>query len=424
MTGRAHAGDDPDLRGARNDPDRRRAGDVRVAIIGGGGTGAAILHDLTQRGFRCTLFERGELTSGTTGRHHGQLHSGARYAVGDVEIARECINEVTTLRRIASESIEMNYGLFLALTDEDEAYAPAFREACSKAGISNRTISTDQALRHEPRINPKARFAVVVPDGTLDAYRLPLQFFATAVAGGGVVRSFCEVTAIHAPAGRVSGLTARDYRTGTDVHHHADVVINAAGPWAGQVAALAGVDLPITPAPGTMVAVKGRLCNMVVSHLHPPHDGDIVVPQRGLSIIGSTQWETDNPDDVATPESDVHRLLRRADDLVPGFSAEPYHAAWTAVRPLAGRVGTDRADDAGRMRGAGGRALSRDFTVLSHRGAGPGGFYSLTGGKATVLRAMGEQVADDVCRDLGLTIPCATAETSLLSHRHYFRRSA
>ncbi|MFW6260452.1 MAG: FAD-dependent oxidoreductase [Spirochaetota bacterium] len=399
-----------DSDGARTD--RRRAGDVRVAIIGGGGTGAAILHDLTQRGFRCTLYERGELTSGTTGRHHGQLHSGARYAVGDVEIARECMSEVETLRRIASESIEMNYGLFLALTDEDAAYAERFRDACSEAGISNRTISTEQALRHEPRINPDARFAVVVPDGTLDAYRLPLQFFATARANGGTVRSFCEVTGVDSSGGRVRGVTVYDHRTRTEERHEADVVINAAGPWGGQVAACAGIDLPITPAPGTMVAVKGRLCNMVVSHLHPPHDGDIVVPQRGLSIIGSTQWETDDPDDVTTPESDIEWLLDRANDLVPGFSDETYHAAWTAARPLSGRSQS------------GGRTLSRDFDVLPHAGEGVAGFYSLTGGKATVLRAMGEQVADVVCRDLGLDIPGRTAATPLLSHRHYFRRSA
>jgi len=381
-------------------------------VIGGGGTGAAILHDLTQRGFGATLFERGELTSGTTGRHHGQLHSGARYAVGDVEIARECMNEVNILRRIAPESIEMNYGLFLALTEEDAAFAERFIPACGEAGISTRRVTTEQALRYEPRINPNARFAVVVPDGTLDAYRLPLQFFASARAGGAVVRPFCEVKEIRSRQGQVTGVTVHDHRTGGDEFHPAQVVINAAGPWAGQVAAKAGVDLPITPAPGTMVAVKGRLCNMVVSHLHPSHDGDIVVPQRGLSIIGSTQWETDDPDAVRTPAADVEWLLARANDLIPGFSGEVLHAAWTAVRPLSGSAETD------------GRGLSRDFDVLSHAAAGVRGFYSVTGGKATVLRAMGEAVADTLCDDLQLQIPGRTATTPLRPHRDYFRRSA
>lgn len=73
-----------------------------MLIVGGGGTGAALAHDLALRGVRVTLVERGELTSGTTGRHHGLLHSGARYAVSDPESAVECIEENTILRRIAA----------------------------------------------------------------------------------------------------------------------------------------------------------------------------------------------------------------------------------------------------------------------------------------------------------------------------------
>jgi glycerol-3-phosphate dehydrogenase len=57
----------------------RAGGDQgHVVIVGGGGTGAALAHDLVLRGFGVTLVERGEITSGTTGRHHGLLHSGAR----------------------------------------------------------------------------------------------------------------------------------------------------------------------------------------------------------------------------------------------------------------------------------------------------------------------------------------------------------
>ncbi len=390
--------------------DRDRAAQVRVAVIGGGGTGAALLYDLADRGFACTLFERGELTSGTTGRHHGQLHSGARYATGDVEIARECAQEVTVLRRIAPESIEMNYGLFLALTEADEAYAAEFAAACEAAGIPARRVTREEALRYEPRISPKTRFAYVVPDGTLDAYRLPLQFFASARARGASVRPFCEVTGIRSAGGSVTGVSFYDYERRQERHSPADVVINAAGPWAEKVARVAGVVLPVTPAAGTMVAVRGRVCNMVVSHLHPPGDGDIIVPQRGLSIIGSTQWETEEPDGVRAPERDIEWLRERADDLVPGFSGEPFHAAWTAVRPLAGRSVE------------GGRSLSRGFTVVPPGTGAPAGFYSIVGGKATVLRAMAEAVADRLCGDLGLDVAGRTATTALRSHRDYFSR--
>lgn len=63
----------------------------RVVIIGGGGTGSATACDLSLQGLDVILFEKGEFTSGTTGRHHGQLHSGARCAVDAPEIGAECI---------------------------------------------------------------------------------------------------------------------------------------------------------------------------------------------------------------------------------------------------------------------------------------------------------------------------------------------
>ena len=67
------------------------------------------------------------------------------------------------------------------------------------------------------------------------------------------------------------------------------------------------------------MAVKGRLSNMVVSRLHPPGDGDTVVPQRNLSIIGTTGSLVEDPDDTTVDPGDVKRLFELADDLIPGF---------------------------------------------------------------------------------------------------------
>ena len=101
---------------------------AHVLIVGGGGTGGALAHDLTLRGLKVTLVERGEFTSGTTGRHHGLLHSGARYAVNDRESAVECIEENTILRRICPGTFEENDGLFVAVTDEDMDVPRRLRE--------------------------------------------------------------------------------------------------------------------------------------------------------------------------------------------------------------------------------------------------------------------------------------------------------
>ena len=60
-----------------------------VIVIGGGATGAGIARDCARRGIRVLLIERFDISTGATGRNHGLLHSGARYAVTDQESAEE-----------------------------------------------------------------------------------------------------------------------------------------------------------------------------------------------------------------------------------------------------------------------------------------------------------------------------------------------
>ncbi|UCG00243.1 MAG: FAD-dependent oxidoreductase [Spirochaetaceae bacterium] len=391
-------------------------------VIGGGGTGAALAYDLSLRGCRVTLFERGELTSGTTGRHHGQLHCGARYAVQDREIGRECMRESEILRRIAPASIEFNHGLFVAITEEDEQYCRTFFPACQACGIPARLLTAAQALAMEPYLNPRLRLAVQVPDGSMDAWRMALQFFASAKARGADIRNFSEVIGLKVAAdgeaarsSRIIGVRIRDHRSGSEYELTADLVINATGAWSKSVVGLAGIDIAVSPSPGTMVAVKGRLTNMVISRLHPAADGDIIVPQRNLSIIGTTQRLTADPDRITVPHRDVEKMLRSAEIMVPGFKKAPFHAAWAAARPLVGEVSNS----------VGVRDLSRDFSLIDHGEAGGvGRFLSIIGGKATTLRGMAEITADRSCELLGIESACRTAELPLLPARSLYRGRA
>ena len=84
-----------------------------VIIIGGGATGAGIARDCALRGIDCILLERRDIATGATGRNHGLLHSGARYAVNDQESAEECIKENRILRKIARHCVDETEGLFI-----------------------------------------------------------------------------------------------------------------------------------------------------------------------------------------------------------------------------------------------------------------------------------------------------------------------
>ena len=384
-----------------------------VVIIGGGGTGAALAHDLVLRGFEVSLFERGELLSGTTGRHHGLLHSGARYAVHDPAAAKECIAENKILRRIAPQAIEQNDGLFVALNDADLAYKPAFLKSCRASGIPARELTAEQALALEPELNPSLKAAVQVPDATMDAWRLPLHFYATAKANGARIRNFSEVIGVYRKDGAVTGIRIFDHQNHREYSVQADLIVNAAGAWAGKICDLAGVQLPIMPGPGVMVALEGRLTNMVINRLHKADEGDIIVPQRNLTILGTSIWLSDDPDDVELPRDHGPRIIKLCADLVPAVKKTNVHSTWYAVRPL---IAQEQAQDP--------VEISRDFDCYDHRQRDDlEGLISVIGGKATTLRAMAEKTADLICRKTGRDIVCQTKTKKLLHYRHFYKQN-
>jgi len=394
---------------------RPAVGAPHIVIVGGGGTGGALAHDLALRELRVTLVERGEVTSGTTGRHHGLLHSGARYATTDRAAAIECIAENKILRRICPGSFEENDGLFVAITDEEVEFEEVFVESCWQCAVPTRRIDRERALRMEPGLNPNLRFAIQVPDATMDAMRVPLRFFATARRSGADIRPFTEVVAVTTAGRTVTGVKVNDHAAGREYEIGADIVVNAAGPWATKVAALAGVSVPVVPSPGVLVALRGRYCNMVLNRLRPPGDGDLVLPQRQRTLIGNSSWLVDDPDDLTVPTEHVAAILRQGAALLPAIARAEIRATWAAARPLLGEAGTAAgASD--------GRGLGREFRCFDHAydAAPTEGFLTIAGGKATTMRAMAEAAADVVCAKLGLVRPCRTAEVVLLPHTAWY----
>jgi glycerol-3-phosphate dehydrogenase len=379
----------------------------RILIIGGGGTGGALAHDLALRGYDVTLVEKGSLLSGTSGRHHGLLHSGARYVLHDVDTARECYAENQILRWLAPQAIEPNDGLFVALTDEDMDYKGQLVQGCEEAGIPTRVLDASRALMLEPALHPSLKGAVQVPDASMDAWRLPLHFFATARANGASIFPFNQVEELIQNNGQVTGARVKDLRRGQTRTLSADMVVNAAGPWSGKVAAFAGLEVPVRPSPGVMVSISGRLCNMVINRMHPAGEADILVPQRNLTIIGTTAWLADDPDQVRLPAGQVNKLVTMGARMMPALAKASVHAVWSATRPLL--RGSDTDDPI---------SISRGFACIDHQEKdGVEGFISLVGGKATTLRAMAEEAADLICRKSGRSIACTTASTSLLPYR-------
>ena len=380
-----------------------------VIIIGAGSTGAATAHDLTLRGLRVTVIERGEVASGTTGRNHCLLHSGGRYCVKDQESAIECIDENLILRRIMPDVLELNDGLFVAINEDDLAFKQKFLDGCAACHIPARDLPLKRAFEIEPFLNPKTLAAVQVPDGVFEPFRFCLAFLATAVQNGATVRTYAQVTDLVRSGRGVTGVKILDHRTGKPETIGADYVVNATGPWAGRIAAMAGVNVPVSPTAGVMVTVGRRLNNMVVNRLNKPSDGDIVVPQRTTSIIGTTSWAVSDPDLLPIPQDHVDKMISQGEQLLPAVRQTPMRGVMAVARPLISKGGADE------------REVSRTFECFDHVRDGVDGFATISGGKTTTARAMAEKVSDIVCERLGITTECRTRETRLASYRLFYQ---
>lgn len=378
-------------------------------VIGAGFTGVAVAYDLAQRGFNVTVVERGPIVNGTSGRTHGLLHSGARYAVEDQESAIECIDENLLLRKIVPQVIEPNGGLFVAINESDMAYRDDFIKGCAECHIEIEELSREAVLRIEPHLNPNTITAFRVPDGTFDPLRLALAFAASAQNLGAKFRLFSEVEGfLKNDNGNVTGIRIMDRTKTKPVDIGADIVVNAAGAWSGQIAALAGDEsIPIKPTPGVMVTYNKRLCNLVINRLNEPGDGDIIVPQRQMVTVGTTSFEAEDLDYIPVFEDQVKLMLERGMELIPDIQYADERGAFMASRPLV---------DSGLK----GRSLARTFKCFDHKeSAGIDGLVTITGGKATTLRLMAEKTADLVCEKLGVSAQCQTAQTPLLSYRQF-----
>jgi glycerol-3-phosphate dehydrogenase len=378
--------------------------DLHVLILGAGSTGCAIAHDLALRGFRVTVVERGEVASGATGRNHCLLHSGARYCVNDPDSARDCIRENLILQRIWPHAMECNGGLFVALSEEDLAYRESFLAGCAACGIPAREVTVDQARALEPNLNPKILAAVLVPDGVLEPFRLCLAFLASAQRNGAVLKPFHMVRQVLRSGKQITGVVTTNLLRGREERIHADLVINATGAWAGAIAAMADVAIPLAPCAGVLVTVARRWNHRVLNRMRLPSDGDVVLPIRQTSIVGTTSWMVDTADGVTAPADQVARMLACGDQLLPGFGQSAVRGVMAATRPL---VRPALKSD---------RAISRESLCVDHATEGAPGLITIIGGKTTTARGMAQQAADRACSILGVDRECRTSETELADY--------
>lgn len=381
---------------------------TEVVIIGGGATGCGVFFDLAQRGFKCLLIERGALSSGTSGRFHGLLHSGGRYVTNDPDAARECIQENVILRQIMPHAIEDTGGLFVTTPWDPPDFADKFYRACQECGVPVEEIPIAGMLRREPLLNPQISRCFVVPDGSVETWEACHALVDNARNLGAETLLYHKVIDLLVNQGKVTGVVAESAITGEQVTIECDMVVSAAGAWGGKIAGMAGCEVTVYAGKGTMIAMNYRMVNTVVNRCLPPDDGDILVPVGSVAVIGTTSVKVADPDDYAIEDWEIKLMMDEGEKMVPSFKKFRALRAWAGVRPLYQEKGA----------GADLRDVTRAFTLLDHLPRdGVDNFITITGGKWVTYRLMAEHTVDLVCRKLGTERPCRTAETALVPPR-------
>ena len=378
---------------------------TQVVIIGGGATGAGILWDLSLRGIAAILLEQGDIANGATGRCHGLLHSGGRYAVKDLEAARSCAAENRIIKQIAPHCVEEVGGLFVECPQDDPGFFEQWRKAAEIAGIESRHLTGEEARHLEPALAPGILGAFTCPDAHVNVFRLTLANLEAAAARGGRFHTYSKVTSIGVSGGRVQAVNYRDERTGEECKITCEMAINAAGGWAQTVAAMAGVDVPVHCDKGSLLVLNHRLSNRVINRCRKPGDADILVPAGPVCILGTSSINVPSPENLSASAEEIDELLRQGSIMVPEVADARILRVFCGVRPLY----VPRAADA-----TAGREISRGYFLLDHGVQdGVGGFVSIVGGKLTTYRLMAAAVADSVAKQLGVQVECTTDKVPL-----------
>ena len=308
-----------------------------VIIIGAGSVGAPAAFFLAQAGLRTLVIDR--FASVGQGSNKAAI-GGIRATHSDpakIQICLDSIRIFSTWETHYGDNIEWVAGgyCFVAYREQE---ARAFKELLkiqSRYGLNIDWLDRDDLLEVVPALNPNGLIGGTFSpeDGSASPMRSLLACYRQAVRHGARFHFRETVTGILTRHGRVAGV-----RTDKDTYH-AGTVINAAGPWATQVAAMAGLEVPVIPdshEAGVSEPVQLFLRPMLVD-IRPTEDsanyyfyqhatGQIVfciTPQP--AIVGTDRRETS----VFLPQ-----VSRRMVDLVPRLRHLRIRRTWRGLYPM------------------------------------------------------------------------------------------
>ncbi|HJV02786.1 MAG TPA: glycerol-3-phosphate dehydrogenase [Burkholderiaceae bacterium] len=376
-----------------------------LLIIGGGINGAGIARDAIGRGLSVVLCEQHDLAQHTSSASTKLIHGGLRYLeYYEFKLVRKALQEREVLLRAAPHIMHplrfvmphdasqrpawmIRAGLFLYDHLAHRKFLPASN------GISLRSHEAGTPLKGS------YRKGFVYSDGWVDDARLVVLNALDAKERGATILTRTKCTAI-AQQGRGWNATLDSADHGR-IEIHARAIVNAAGPWAGQMANAAGGGKGhgLRLIKGSHIIVP-RLFSHPYAYIFQNPDKRIIfaIPyQDEFTLIGTTDLEyTGEPGEVRIDASEIDYLCQMANRYFSKqISAADVVATYSGVRPLL--------DDASQSASA----VTRDYLLECDPHAPP--FLNVWGGKITTYRKLAEEALDMLQQRLGTSVPDWTA---------------
>ncbi len=391
-----------------------------LLIIGGGITGAGILLDAVSRGLKVALIEKGDFASGTSSRSTKLIHGGLRYLKNfEIGLVREVGRERAIVYANARHLVRPEPMLLPIYHDGSIGRITGsiglwFYDLLADVDKTERRkmLSREETIMHEPLLRQEGLLGSgLYYEYRTDDARLTLSILKKAVSLGALALNYCEATGFIYDEDQVTGVRCKDIFTMQEMLIHANVVVNATGPWMDDVMNLhqqsPSNEKKLLLTKGVHIVIpKSKIPISQSMYFDVPADGRMIfcIPRDQSVYIGTTDTVYEGQlDDLEVCDEEVAYLIQACNHVMENVTLgeDDVTGSWAGLRPLINEDGKSPSE------------LSRKDEIF----VSPNGLISIAGGKLTGYRKMAERIVDLVLKSPRLKdlqkIECRTEDIRL-----------
>jgi glycerol-3-phosphate dehydrogenase len=385
-----------------------------VIVVGGGASGLGVALDSVSRGFKTLLLEQSDFAKGTSSRSTKLVHGGVRYlAQGNIDLVREALYERGLLLKNAAHLVKNESFIIPNYTWWGGIYykigLSIYDILAGKLSFGGaQYLSKKEVMARMPGLNQKGLYSgVMYQDGQFDDSRLAINLAQTAVEQGATLLNYFKVDGLLKIDGQLSGVKVLDTETNIAYQLKAKSVVNATGVFVDDLLLMdkPGKKPIVRPSQGVHLVLDPSFLPSKDALMIPKTDDGrvlFVVPWHDKLVVGTTDTPIDEHSlEPRALEDEIEFILRTAAKyLQKAPTRKDVLSVFAGLRPLAATEGNSSKT----------KEISRSHKIIVTES----GLITLTGGKWTTYRKMGEDTINKAIK-MGLlnSVPTGTKTLSI-----------